>query len=350
MSTISIPVQAMTARRFARISARAVWSRRFALFAAQVILLAVALHRVGWIATPVAVNLLMVSIVAALVALLLAAAGAVEIWRTGVDGMGRIVAAAAIALLVLAGPALYVPELMIRPQINDVATNVDDAPKFHVLALERKVRGATLEYPRNRVAGRQLEAYPDVRPMALERSADQTFELVREAVERLNWHVVSVVKPSGNEPGRIEAVARTMIMGFPDDVAIRVAPSGRETMIDVRSASRYGEHDFGANAKRIVSLFDEIRFGLEKGEKEALELALARRAAAEREKARKAKAERERLKAEEEKRLSRLREELYSRQQAPAEQETQGAQEQTRRQRLPGWDADPHIFWRRFGE
>lgn len=350
MSTTTIPSQARTARRFSRISGRALWSRRFALFAAQAILLAVVLHRFGWIATPVAVNLLAVSIAAAVAALLLAAAAAAEVWRTGVDGMDRAAAAAVIALLVLAGPAWFLPDLMFRPQLNDITTNVDDPPKFRVLAPDRRDQGAALDYPRDRFAGRQMEAYPDVRPLALERSADQTFDLVRQAAERLHWHIVSAVEPAGTEPGRIEAVARTLVMGFPDDVAIRVTPHGRETLIDVRSASRYGEHDFGANARRVASLFDEIRFGLEKGEKEALELALARRAAAEREKARKARAERERLKAEEEKRLSRLREEMYSRQQDPSAQGTQDAQEQTRPRRLPGWDADPHIFWRRFGE
>ncbi|MGD9867902.1 MAG: hypothetical protein AB7U38_07890, partial [Hyphomicrobiales bacterium] len=176
MSTTTIPSQARTARRFSRISGRALWSRRFALFAAQAILLAVVLHRFGWIATPVAVNLLAVSIAAAVAALLLAAAAAAEVWRTGVDGMDRAAAAAVIALLVLAGPAWFLPDLMFRPQLNDITTNVDDPPKFRVLAPDRRDQGAALDYPRDRFAGRQMEAYPDVRPLALERSADQTFD------------------------------------------------------------------------------------------------------------------------------------------------------------------------------
>ena len=56
----------------------------------------------------------------------------------------------------------------------------------------------------------------------------------------------------------IEAVARTAIMGFRDDVAVRVRREDDGSRIDVRSASRYGRHDFGANASRIKSLLDDI--------------------------------------------------------------------------------------------
>ena len=58
--------------------------------------------------------------------------------------------------------------------------------------------------------------------------------------------------------GVIEAVARTPIMGFRDDVVIRVTPMGQGTRIDVRSASRVGSHDFGANASRIRSLLEDL--------------------------------------------------------------------------------------------
>ena len=58
--------------------------------------------------------------------------------------------------------------------------------------------------------------------------------------------------------GVIEAVARTPIMGFRDDVVIRVRRDGDGARVDVRSASRYGRHDFGTNAARIRSLLEDI--------------------------------------------------------------------------------------------
>lgn len=350
MSVVTIPVQAMTARVYSRLSARAVWSRRLAFFAAQVAILAVLLHRFGWIGTPVGVNLLVLAVGTAITSLLLALAAAAQIWQQGIGGMGRAAAGAAIAMTVLAGPAIYLPDLLFRPQLNDIVTDADNVPQYSALALARLAAGAESVYPRERFSGPQYDAYPHIRPMVLERSAVQTFDLVKEAAERLNWKVVRFTPPTASEPGYIEAVAHTLVMAFADDVAIRVNPGTREAQIDVRSASRYGKHDFGANAKRITRLFDEIRFGLEKGEKEALELALARRAAAERERVRKARAEREKLKAEEEKRLTRLREELDRQQQGPAQSETPGEPEPRARQRLQGWDLDASTFWRRFGE
>jgi hypothetical protein len=47
-------------------------------------------------------------------------------------------------------------------------------------------------------------------------------------------------------------------MGFRDDIVIRIAPINQGARIDVRSASRVGTHDFGANASRIRSLLEDI--------------------------------------------------------------------------------------------
>jgi uncharacterized protein (DUF1499 family) len=51
--------------------------------------------------------------------------------------------------------------------------------------------------------------------------------------------------------GRVEAIDRTPVMRFPDDITVRIRPGAGQSRVDVRSASRYGRHDFGANARRI---------------------------------------------------------------------------------------------------
>jgi len=115
------------------------------------------------------------------------------------------------------------------------------------------------------------KAYPDIRPMELERSATEAFDIVHEAVKRLGW-TIALSEPAGDDgPGRIEATYRTLLMGFTDDVAIRVTGDDTRAQIDVRSVSRYGLHDLGANAKRIRTLFAEVKAGLEKGERTGLE-------------------------------------------------------------------------------
>jgi hypothetical protein len=47
-------------------------------------------------------------------------------------------------------------------------------------------------------------------------------------------------------------------MGFRDDVAVRIKATSDGAVIDVRSASRYGQHDLGANASRIRSLLEDV--------------------------------------------------------------------------------------------
>jgi uncharacterized protein (DUF1499 family) len=78
-------------------------------------------------------------------------------------------------------------------------------------------------------------------------------------ITKRKWRIVDARAPqTGRREGRIEAVARTPIMGFRDDVVVRVRAAEDGARVDVRSASRYGQHDFGANASRIRSLTSDI--------------------------------------------------------------------------------------------
>ena len=63
---------------------------------------------------------------------------------------------------------------------------------------------------------------------------------------------------AGRRDGRIEAVARTPILGFRDDVVVRVRADPDGARVDIRSTSRYGRHDFGTNAARVVALSEAI--------------------------------------------------------------------------------------------
>ena len=58
--------------------------------------------------------------------------------------------------------------------------------------------------------------------------------------------------------GRIEAVARSPIMGFREDISIRVVPDGDDSRVDIRSASRYFESDLGSNAARVTKFIDDL--------------------------------------------------------------------------------------------
>jgi uncharacterized protein (DUF1499 family) len=74
------------------------------------------------------------------------------------------------------------------------------------------------------------------------------FQRAQEAVDALGWEVVTVEPQSGI----LEATETTAFFGFEDDVVIRVRSGEPGTSrIDVRSKSRVGRSDVGANAARI---------------------------------------------------------------------------------------------------
>jgi uncharacterized protein (DUF1499 family) len=248
------------------------WARRMALFFVQLLILTVLLHRFGSLATPAALNLLTVSIGGLVLAIIVALVGIVRIWFGGQIGAGAAFAAIAIALIGLALPLYYLSQIFLLPRLNDVETTPRQPMQFSQLAAQRPADANRIVEPDLAAAELQEKAYPDLRPMELERSATETFDIVHEAVKRIGWTIV-LNEPPGEQPGRIEATDRTMIMGYTDDALIRVTGDDTRAFIDVRSVSRYGMHDLGANADRIRALFAEVKAALEKGEKTGLEQA-----------------------------------------------------------------------------
>jgi hypothetical protein len=100
--------------------------------------------------------------------------------------------------------------------------------------------------------------------MLIDRPVAEAFDGVSEAVRaRLKFQIVAAVQPGPDQPGLIEAVDRTLVVGFYDDIAIRVTGDRHRSRIDIRSASRYGRHDFGRNAMRVRTIVREIRTQLE---------------------------------------------------------------------------------------
>ena len=248
------------------------WARRMALFFVQLLILTVLLHRFGSLATPAALNLLTVSIGGLVLAIIIALVGIVRIWFGGQIGAGQAFAGIAIALIGLALPLYYLSQFFLLPRLNDVETTPRQPMQFSQLAAQRPADANRIVEPDLTAAELQEKAYPDLRPMELERSATETFDIVHEAVKRIGWTIV-LNEPPGEQPGRIEATDRTMIMGYTDDVLVRVTGDDTHAFIDVRSASRYGMHDLGANADRIRALFAGVKSALEKGEKTGLEQA-----------------------------------------------------------------------------
>jgi len=65
------------------------WSSRIAIFAASLVVIGLALHRLTSFPTPVAVNLFLVAFAGAALALLIGFVALAQIWHSGYAGAGR---------------------------------------------------------------------------------------------------------------------------------------------------------------------------------------------------------------------------------------------------------------------
>jgi uncharacterized protein (DUF1499 family) len=196
-------------------------------------------------------------------------------WRFGFQlarwGFYACLAAAALALVTLAVPRVrsghlrglvaaavigiggaYLPWHMLQnaralPSINDITTDPDDAPAFVAIVPLRADAPVPTAYAGSETGAKQRNAYPDIRPIDLALPPAAAFARALDAAKGFGWEIVAADAASG----RIEATATTPWFGFRDDVVIRVRPTAGGSRIDVRSLSRVGKSDLGANAARI---------------------------------------------------------------------------------------------------
>lgn len=241
-----------------RTSRLAIWSARLAIFALPVLALAVALHRAGAIEYYAGLTLLVAVLLLALLAFTLAVASLVVIWNDGLKGLGAALLAAVLSAGVLAYPMFEIARGITLPAISDISTDMASPPAFRAVAALRPKGANPIAYPGGEAAEIQRKYYPAVRTAEFDAETDEMFGVVLALVQRRGWRLADSASPAANRDGHIEAVAATPLMGFREDVSIRVRKSGNMVRVDMRSASRFGQRDFGTNARRIESFLAEL--------------------------------------------------------------------------------------------
>jgi len=233
-------------------AATAVWSRRLGFFALAVAGIGVVLARTGLDPAPV-LAIMGSSFAIACVAVLCAGAAMIVIWQTGCKGTSFLLSGVALAFLLLAYPGYLAIQAIRLPVLTDVSTDLDDPPAF---ARSRKALaargGATPGAASSEERLQQKQAYPAVQPIMLDLDADEAYKAVLKIVTAKHWQIVDQTPPGGRSGvGHVDAIARSFVLGLPDDVTIRIRPLANQTRVDMRSVTRIGRHDFGANAHRI---------------------------------------------------------------------------------------------------
>lgn len=169
--------------------------------------------------------------------------------RAGRHGGKPCLIAVALSLPALIAVLLLGMQGAKAPPIHDITTDPDNPPVFTAAQKLRRTGDNPIEYAGATVAGRQRQAYADIAPLVVSLPPAQAFEKCRTVAEQLRWRIIA----RNPEQGVIEAVDRTLIFGFTDDIVIRISAVEGGSRIDLRSASRAGVSDLGVNAKRIRS-------------------------------------------------------------------------------------------------
>ncbi|MEZ5929670.1 MAG: DUF1499 domain-containing protein [Parvularculaceae bacterium] len=202
---------------------------------------------------------------------LVAAAGAalaflLALWKA------RSLAPLALVALIAAGAAGYAPIKMremalSNPFIHDITTDFEHPPEIVAGAnAERKnppeyVGDELVRNSDKTVAEAQMEAFPDIQPLLLEAPVEKTTLAARGVLAQMKLKTIAE-GPVSDESGsgwRIEATATSLWFGFTDDFIVRLTPTENDgTRVDIRSKSRVGLSDLGANATRVREFLKKL--------------------------------------------------------------------------------------------
>jgi uncharacterized protein (DUF1499 family) len=151
-------------------------------------------------------------------------------------------------LVAVVPPVILLNQAKSAPPIHDITTDYFDPPAFKALMPIRRQAPNGAAYGGTEIAKQQQQAYPDIKPVIVKAPPPETVQKALDAARAMDWEIVSTEAAAG----RIEATATTMWFGFKDDIVVRVLPSpDGGSRVDVRSVSRVGKGDIGANAARV---------------------------------------------------------------------------------------------------
>lgn len=146
------------------------------------------------------------------------------------------------------------------PPIHDITTDTANPPAFVAIVPLRENAPNGYEYgvseawPAEKLGATTMEAYPGLKPIESDLSVADAVDRTEATLQAMGLEIVAVDK----EAGLVEATATTYWFGFKDDMVVRIVGNGEGSRIDLRSMSRVGQSDVGANAARITDFVDRF--------------------------------------------------------------------------------------------
>jgi uncharacterized protein DUF1499 len=140
------------------------------------------------------------------------------------------------------------------PRIHDITTDTADPPIFSKAAELRGENANPLQIDQEVIALQQ-EGYPDLETLTTDQPFDAAYSRAVQVATELGWEIYH----EDRNAGVIEAVDTTAVMGFKDDIVVRLRTNAQGTLVDLRSVSRVGQSDIGANAQRIRTFIEAFK-------------------------------------------------------------------------------------------
>ncbi|PHP67153.1 hypothetical protein CSC94_11470 [Zhengella mangrovi] len=235
------------------------WSRFMARLSAMVFLLSGLAHRYGLIETTGFFWVLGFVFLVAFSAVVLALLAFRRTLGAGARGGRAAIGGLLLAVVVLAPFAVSAWRTVALPAVSDVSTDRDNPPAFFMAPGLRKQGQNALGRPAEADLLAAAEAYPAAIGRRYDASPDRVLRAVTNVIEASGWTVLARSGvPEETAEILIEAHAWSPVFAFPADIVVRISDKDEASWVDMRSASLYGKHDLGDNARRIQSFMKAL--------------------------------------------------------------------------------------------
>lgn len=282
------------------VSIAAAWSRRLGLFALALAATAFLLQRVEVITLANAVAVILLAAVLAIFAAALALIGFAMLWLIGAKGGRASFWGFIMAVVVLAPVGFGALRYFTLPAIHDISTDTIDPPDWLETPPVEASWLPRSETTDTAVRSAQFQAYPRLTGRRYGGAIDRVLEALSALTRERKWTLVATdgadfLIPDQEPPGagpapdqgeaaipvpqprpdtgtgvtsvsapvvRLQFTHRSLILGLRQDILVRLVEEEETTFVDVRAATRTGQHDLGLNARLVQDFLHDLDVAL----------------------------------------------------------------------------------------
>jgi len=205
-------------------------------------------------------NSFLLFIVAALVSFAMLTMGLLKLSKGVKSESQALLVVIVVTLLPLSVMGSFVYKAQKYPFIHDISTDLVHAPQLKAAAKARVDSDHSVEYLASEVAQLQQDAYPQLSPLKVTQSPQTVFNAAKGLMLENGWQLMA--ENNQQSPFTLEASHTSLLFGFTDDLVVRIKATEDGAVVDMRSMSRVGKSDMGANAQRIQRFLTDLANGL----------------------------------------------------------------------------------------